>query len=266
MLYLLTVSQVNSSQPTLNQKSLWNTTISAIGQSYPMRWIEKNIGAKFYGNIIEQSGLDNGPATPHYQALGKEAQSTVGIPAEYQVPIKKMSPNNPIAQIAAGLTFPHAIYINEEKLDEQSYGVQRCAMYHEAIHKKYNDISFDNIIEWPILFGTGYATHKILQIIKPRITPNFIHGILVVASAFTSMYKTSLAYHHYMERRADVEGCYATQCATCVQEAATHRRKRFEEENHPFKDNGYLQANEMEMIAHDLKEENKLCAYHENNA
>jgi len=249
---------------SLNQKSLWSKAISSIAQSYPMYWIEKKIGEKFYGKMMELSGLDNGPATPYYQALGKEALSAVGIPEEYHVPIKKMSPTNPLAQIVAGFTVPSAIYVNEKKLNEQSYGVQRCAVYHEAIHKKYNDISFDNIVEWPILLGAGYATHKLLQIIKPRITPDIIHGIIVVASALTIVTKTGQEYHLYIEQRADIEGCYATQCAACVQEAATHRHKRFEEENHPFKNNGYLQADEMEIIARDLRKENKICAYHEN--
>lgn len=262
---MLTTLLNNASQPPLNQKSLLEKTLCAIGKSYPMCWIEKNISAKFYENMIEKNGLDNGPATARYQILGEEAQYAVDIPEEYQVPIKKMSPDNPIAKMVTCLTFPYAIYINEEKLNELSYGVQRCAVYHEAIHKKYNDMSFDNIIEWQMLFGAGYTTHKLLQIIKPRITPNFIHGILVITSAFSASYKASLAYHRYMERRADVEGCYATQCATCVQEAATHRRKRFEEENHPFKDNGYLQGYEMEIIAQDLRKECKLCEYHINN-
>lgn len=263
ILCLLTISQINSSQPPLNQKSLWEKVICAIGKSYPMSWIEKKVGEKFYEKAIEQSGLDNGPATPHYQALGKEAQSAVGIPEEYQVPIKRISPNNPLAQIVAGIAFPHAIYVNEEKLNEQTYGVQCCALYHEAVHKKYNDSTADNILECTF-FGTTYGAHKILRKLTPKL-PTIIRMLSAGGSGILATYMICTKYHHYMERRADIEGCYATQCATSVEEAAVHRRKIFEEENHSFKNNGYLQADEMEMIAQDLQKKNMICTHHENN-
>lgn len=250
--------------PQFKQKSLWGRTISSIAQSYPIYWFEKNVQAPLSEKFIS-SVMGDKPASPHYQTLGKEAQCAVGIPEEYQVPMLCMSSTNPLAAIVGAITFPHAIYVNEEKLDLQTYGVQRCSIFHEAIHKKYNDISMDSILEWPALFGTGYATHKLLQRIAPAATPQVIHGMLVCVASFYAAYKTSQKYHHYMERRADIEGYYATQCATCVHEAAIYRRKRFEEENHPFKNNGYLQANELESIALDLQRENKVCIYHQNN-
>ncbi len=249
----------------LNQKSLWQKTIGAIAESYPMYWLEKKIGEKLSDTIIEMHQLGDMPATPHYQALGKEAQSAVGIPEEYHVPIKKMPQTNPLAGVAAGFAMPHAIYMNEEKLNELSYGVQRCAVYHEAIHKKYNDDTVDDVSACITFFGTAYVTHKILQ----TITPNLYLIVRVLGMCGSGIISTNIVcteYYHYRERRADIEGCYATQCATCVQEAATHRRKRFEEENHPFKNNGCLQADEMEIIAHDLKQENKLCIHHTYNA
>ncbi len=249
----------------LTHKSLWGKTISAIAQSYPMYWLEKNIQAPLSEKFLS-SVMGNKPATPHYQELGKEAQYAVGIPEEYHVPMLYMPPTSPLAAVVGAITFPCAIYVNEEKLDLQTYGVQRCLLFHEAIHKKYNDVSMDAVLEWPILFGTGYATHKLLQIIKPAATPTSIHGILVCVASFYATYKTSMKYHHYFEQRADIEGYYATQCATCVHEAATYRRKKFEEENHPLKNNGYLQANQLTIIALDLQQQNKLCTYHINNA
>ncbi|OGB86198.1 hypothetical protein A3J41_00410 [candidate division TM6 bacterium RIFCSPHIGHO2_12_FULL_38_8] len=63
-----------------------------------------------------------------------------------------------------------------------------------------------------------------------------------------------------MERRADVEGHYATQCSSCVREHAQNRKRLFEEENNPLKNQGYLWANDLEKIAQDLGD--KKCAYH----
>ncbi len=260
---LSTVLQTYSSQPPLNQKSLCQKILCAVEKSSPMCWIEKKIGEKFYEKKMELSGIGNEPATPHYQALGKEAQSAVGIPEEYQVPIKKMSPNSPLAQIAAGITFPHAIYINEEKLNEQPYGVQCCALYHEAIHKKYNDNTADSLLECISFFGTTYTAHKTLRKLTPKL-PTIIRMLGAGGSGLFATYMVCKKYHHYMERRADIEGCYATQCATSVEEVAVYRRKKFEEDNHPFKNNGYLQAHEMEIIAQDLQKKNKICAHHEN--
>lgn len=267
ILSIVLISIVFQAYPNqqFKHKSLWEKTISTIAQSYPMYWLEKKIHAPFSEWSIS-AFMGTKSAAPHYQTLGKEAQYAVGILEEYQVPILCMSPTNPLIEIVSALTFPYAIYVNEEKLDAQPYGVQRCLLFHEAIHKKYNDMTIDNILEWPILFGTGYATHKLLQKIAPTATPRVIHYILVCVASFYATHKTSQAYHHYIEQRADIEGYYATQCATCVHEAAIYRRKKFEEENHPLKNNGYLQANDLEGIALDLQQENKLCTYHNNNA
>lgn len=256
-LVLLSLTLHTFPENKLNQKSLWEKTIGSIATSYPMYWIEKNIEGKIsFENVM----FGDIPATPFYQELGKEAQYAVGIPKEYHVPIKKILPTNPMAAFVSALAFPNAIYVNEQKLNEQPYGVKRCAVYHEAIHKKYNDMTIAPMLEFFMFFGTMYGVHKILKSLQLSTA---LHVLGVVTPGVIATMIVCSKNHHYRERRADIEGFYATQCATCVQEMATDRHQKFEIDSHPLRNEGYLWAHEINLIAQDLQQQNKICAYHQ---
>ena len=122
----------------------------------------------------------------------------------------------------------------------------------------------DTIIENGSMIAAGFATHALIKACKPKGRFRLLHCLGVVISSLGASFLASKSYHHFMERRADIEGHYATQCATCVTESAERRARLFEEENSHFKDNGYLWADDLFKIANDLKD--KKCAYHKNDA
>ena len=86
----------------------------------------------------------------------------------------------------------------------------------------------------------------------------------VIAAGLGTSSFISTKYDRFRERRADIEGHYATQCFRCVEESSAHRKQSFEQENNPLKNNGYLWTTDLEKIAQDLKTDNKLCIFHKN--
>lgn len=240
------------------QPTFFGKMLGSITQTKPVRLFEKHINCYL---MLYLAGC-NEPASPEYQELGKEAQDALGIPLDQQVPLLKIPETHPLAPFVRGLAMPTAIYVNEKKLNESSYEVRRCALFHEATHKKYNDPAAASIIGWGTFFSAGYITHKLIQKIKTPESHNYLHafGVILVGEIASTI--VTMKYQKYMERRADIEGFYATQCYQCVQEMVALRHQQFEVENHPFKNNGYLWAHEIELIVQDLEAQGMLCPFH----
>jgi hypothetical protein len=243
-----------------------DTIIGFITQSAPIYLFEKNIQTKISQLTTQKiMGLGDEMASPLYQELGQEAQHALEISPERHVPIKQIPSTSIMANYVGAVAEPDAIYVNEEKLNQRTYGMQRCAMFHEAVHKKYNDPSADTIIELVALVGGLFAAYKLIGYVKPAGQYKMLHGICTLIAGISTANIASAQYHQFIEKRADTEGHYATQCYLCVQESAARRQITFEQENNPLKNNGYLWATDLEKIAHNLETENKICAYHQKN-
>ncbi|MCL4361278.1 hypothetical protein M1446_02905 [Candidatus Dependentiae bacterium] len=63
--------------------------------------------------------------------------------------------------------------------------------------------------------------------------------------------------HRIRENRADIQGCYAAQCFMCVHEFSKARPENYDQQ-------GYLTSGQVLKIAEELKQQNKICAYHSN--
>jgi len=247
---------------SLNQPSLAGKTLGWLALSKPVKLFDRYIQS-FIETKIFTALFGDEAAALLYQELGSEAQNLVGVPSQDQLKIKRIDPKSPMIEIAGAVTTANAIYVNEVKLDQRTYGDQRSALAHEAIHRKYCDSSMDNILEWTTMLLSGFATHKLIQALKPHGRFKVVHGITVVASAILCSSLTNKKFHNFMERRADIEGHYATGCSVCVHESALHRKELAKQNNLLLKlQPGYLNGEELEIIAQDLAEQNKLCAYH----
>ncbi|CAF1448257.1 unnamed protein product [Didymodactylos carnosus] len=220
---------------------------------------EKNrVLARFYDHM---KVFGNDLAASEYQELGKEAQCVLGIPEKYHVPIKKF-PSSLTSFPIAALATPEAIFVNEVRLNQEAYGAKRCVMFHEAIHKKYNDVGFNLFIKLVTLFGSGFLARKLLLYFKPAIS-RWISYPAMSAIALITMCITARCYSYFIERRAEIQGHYATGCSQCVQESAARRCRLAEIDKNFLKNNGgYLLADTLAEIAEDLKAQGKLCSYH----
>jgi len=258
ILMVLFTSAVCSADESLKSKSEINKRFCSVAASAPMVKFENTVLAKVY-TIISDKFLGNDIAAAEYQTLGKEAQVALGIEEQYHVPIKKLAPLL-AAFPAVAFTMPGAIYVNEDRLKDQTYGAKRAVFFHEVVHRKYNDSTFGVLVEGGSVIGSGFLASELLSSLI-RL-PNLIHYPLVIMSALYGMHFASSKFVNYRERRADIEGHYATQCSVCVQESANRRRKMVETEKNPLQNDGYLFADALEKIAEDLKLENKLCSHH----
>lgn len=239
------------------QPSWTGQILNAIGQSDPIHMCSEHIQTKIDAATTHQfMQLGDEPASLKYQELGSEAQFELGIAQEHHLPIKKINQASPIAHIIGAVAESNAIYVNEEKFDKEVFGSVRCAIFHEAAHVKYHDKVMDGMVEICMLVAGSvgaFITFKQINVEMLRKTMSFLLGLGMAAYA-------SSEYSCFMERRADIEGHYATQCCLCVRESAQRRHRLFEIENHPCQHNGYLGALDLEKIAQDLGD--KKCAYH----
>ncbi len=246
---ILTINQ-------LNQETLSAKIVGKIGQSNLIHYYSKNICTKMCGYVQKLFQYGDEPASEKYQALGKQAQCAVCVAKHRQLPIRKLNTASPLAPLVGAITEPNAIYINEEKMEQRTYGTAYCTLCHEAVHVKYADNAASDLFPlaaFGLTWFGGCAALKALNIVRLRKTASF-------AVAVALCYYVGMQYKQFMEKRADIEGHYATQCSSCVREHAQNRKRLFEDEHCPLKDNGYLWANDLEKIAQDLGD--KKCAYH----
>ncbi len=90
-------------------------------------YVQKNIDrCNLYGDEL---------ASLEYQALGQQAQQALGIKQELQLPIKKIKGPSVISAVVGS----DGIYMNEDRLNNRSFGSKRCTFFHEAVHAKYYD-------------------------------------------------------------------------------------------------------------------------------
>lgn len=252
ILFLCATSQIWTLEP-LNQQTWFAKTMDSIGQSSFMH---------AYSNYMKKLDTchSNEPASQEYQELGSEAQRNINSIPEHHFPIKKW--DLPLAKASCD-----TIYCNETDLNAREYGSRRATMHHEAIHAKYHDqATIYSLV--PIGFSVGAistrAALKALNINKFRKT-------LITTTGLSFMTYGLLKYKGFMERRADIQGHYATQCSSCI------RKEIQERKNHLIKTcpslpvdsleyvsnlQGYLTTAELEKIAQDLGD--KKCSYHSN--
>lgn len=261
----------NEGVQTLNQKGFVGKALAAMATS--------NMAYSF--NQFLATRLPGVSAREDVKQLGQKAQTAVGVAADKQVPI----------QHDAGLRFAaqayeNAIVVGDQFYDEAlAYGVKRCDMFHEAVHIKYNDDTFRAFPYLGSLLGATGATKKI---INPQGRLKLLYIPSVVAGHFLGRAIRN-QYQNYFERRADIEGHYATQCHRCVSEKTEDIREardfmhetisRIEAKSEPtegevrglnmakqwLKGKGcYLSVEENEIIAADLKRDNKVCTFHQN--
>lgn len=263
----------NEGTQTLNQKGFIGKALAAMATS--------NIAHSF--NRFWSTRLPGVPAREDIEQLGQEAQTAAGIPADRQVPIRYQADLRHAAQV-----HEDAIVVGDQFYDKTvSYGVKRCDMFHEAVHVKYNDDTFTAIPYFGSLLGTTVTTKKLLNPqgkLKLLYIPSLIAGHYV-GRAIQRQYK------NYYERRADIEGHYATQCHDCVTEKTEDIRDlrnfmheticSIEAKSEPTEGElrglkiatqwleskkRYLSVEENEIIAADLKRDNKVCPFHKNES
>jgi hypothetical protein len=278
----------NEGVQTLNKKGLIGKALAAMGTSSMMHHYNQF--------IAERLPVDGVPASADIQELGKEAQTAVGIPADRQVPIQDLD------GLDGGMASSNAIMIGEKSYDDAAYGVKRCDMFHESVHIKYHDDSFNSAIYLSSLLGAPLAAR---QFIKPQGTLKLLYLPVLVAGHYVAR-GVQNQFCKYRERRADIEGHYATQCHECVTEKAENLKTTrddmrsgldkieilsnlSEDEYLAWNEGGdrsyadfktglvvaytgakawleskkrYLSVEENEIIAADLKRDNKVCAFH----
>ena len=246
----------------LPKKSIVDKVLSYISESKLMYAINKYAMRPINNRLHKIIPIGNEDASQNFKELGQRAQQEVGINQDRILPIKKVMASSLYAMMGAAFAEPDAIYVNEDKLNQRSYGAQRCGLLHEAVHTKYNDSASDAFFELCSFLAFSYGAHSLIKAIKPQGKYKILHALSVLVAGMTGTSLTSINYHHFMERRADIEGHYASQCFHCVEEAAEQRRIVFEVEKNPLQGNGYLSADELKKIAHELKLQNKVCEHH----
>lgn len=230
--------------------SLWG----AIGKSKFVIFFRKKLHTPI-NNAFFSSKFGSLHATPLYQQWTKEAQSSLGIAEEDHVGVKQRSPKSPVPSKCLAIARSESIYVNENSLHGYPIGAQRTVMHHEAAHIRYNDDSMQLLMNSTI-FG---CTIALLKRIQKAPVPKKYTGLAmlpVTAGSLVAAYSLNTRYHSFGERRADIAGCYATQCATCVHQYADHVN-RYTAQGH-----GYLTHNETVKIAVDLEQQKKYCGYH----
>ena len=247
---------IHASEP-LNQKTWFAHSMELIGKSSFMEFCSKNIQTKIdQASTRKFVNIGDEPASTKYQEMGSQAQFALGIAQDRHVSVKKLNQALCMASLVKALAEADAIYVNEERMNEVSYGTARSSMFHEAVHVKYHDKMADTMIEDIGIIGGSIVLNTALKALN--ITAWRKRTSFMVALGLTTY--ASLSYRHFMERRADIEGHKATQCSSCVSESASRRKQSFEEKNSPLKDNGYLWSAELEKIAQNFGD--KKCAYH----
>ena len=260
------MNQLNAGEPAnLNKKNFFDSAMAWLGESKFIQFVEKYYSLPIAQKMHKDMNIGTEPASEKYQQLSKEAQDSLQIPQEQQLPIIKINPTYILAPLVGALAEPNAIYVNQEKLDEYSYGIQRVGLFHEAVHTKYHDIANDGFLELVALIGGTVGSYFLINKIKPINKFSFLRAGAAIIAGLISSTATSLTFHHYIERRADIDGLYASACSQCVHEMAIRRRKSFEQDKSPLRYNGYLWANEIEKIAQDLARQNKVCKHHQDS-
>ncbi|MCL4380190.1 hypothetical protein M1466_01705 [Candidatus Dependentiae bacterium] len=261
----IVMSVMHAAYEQRQQQSLIARAIGTISKQKPFFWMQRSILRRLHASSRSMLLLEDKAALEEYQRLGKEAQDALMIPVDQQLPIKTISSHSILRELVAAIAEPDAIYVNEAKLAASSYGRCRMAMFHEAVHVKYHDITISSIVDLSSMIGSAYLLHKITQRLPLAHYRKLRWLLIAILASATCQYATA-RYRRFMEWRADIEGSYATACYHCVMQAAAHRRELFAEAaqgKSSIVHNGYLSAEELEQIAARLAQQHQACAYHQ---
>lgn len=264
------------------QKSLPGQITDYISQTKPVIWWNKDVQSKISSKYHESYGFIDELASDRYQEIWQEAQAALSIPRDRWLPLKKMSSTGYAAASLGfyGATVPTATHIDENMFDSLSIGGIRCALFHEAVHVKYNHVAMSTIIKNCLFWSSGLGAFFVMNKLFKRQSNDYFHLLGKLACAYGVGYsfansRLGFVKESCKERDADIEGYYATGCYQCVQELIidndrqqselekdqtilAHRR----ENNMELETQGYLTQNEKEKIIEDLKMENKVCPAH----
>lgn len=273
ILLLCSVSLIEAAD-VLNQQTLTERVMGKIGLSNFMHVCSKCIQADPKVSCIS---CVTEPASEQFQILGLEAQRALDISSELCLPIIKMRENFPGKKDMAAGTFLGIIIVNEELFAAMPYGVQRSVFMHESTHVKYHDFLASFMSSTIGFCGGSVGAHTVLKALKVAAwykRASSVIGVAVANKCFTK-------YRQFAERRADVEGHYATQCASCVHEKMQFFKNccienikknkpddiseagilaLFSEVDKHRALYGYLTQQELNKIAQDLGD--KKCSYH----
>lgn len=219
------------------------------------------------------------PASSEWQQLAEEAQRALGIPKDRHVPILFDAKRD------GGMATSYAVLIGE--YEDSSYGAKRCDVFHEYSHTKHHDLS----CQTPVLLTPLLSTPLLCKLL---VNPQGRYKLLYLVFLIAGYYVGKLLqdnHANYYERRADIEGHYATQCHICVTEKADSLEsvctelKNYLTVLEPFYDvlpddlkrgidgakaflktkESYLTVAENRAIAADLRRDNKVCSFHGQN-
>ena len=199
------------------------------------------------------SHADHQLASPFFQKLGMEAQEAMGI--EHPQPLYLLDQNHPKTAMIAAKTTKDGIFINPDVLSSLSYGELQAYLRHEAFHAKNNDPEHLAKAITTSRFVSGGMAYALLGRLAQHYRFSWSLGIAALAGAIT--HRLALLF---IESRADREGLYATQCATCAQEVLNSTQEKKTNQTFHSLDIGYLKSEEITLIVKDLKGQS--CNYH----
>jgi hypothetical protein len=271
-----------------------------------------------YNNFLERLDLGGvvteSLASPEMQLRAQKAQEAVGVEKKRWVVVRN------VPGLVEGLgkdrevlasAVPKAILLDEQHINEKylsseakeynndkvisKYGVLNVCLHHEAVHIKYNDFACACLIRLTEVLGSSLL---VKLVINPRsaLGKGLLYPLAMCYALVAGF--CMRRYIGYAERRADIEGYYATQCHQCVSEATARARSKalsnqekivmlqgqiaaldhsvpsYQEDYQKFvndmqlvqadiKDRArYLSVEEAECIAARLRQEDKLCDVH----
>ena len=133
-------------------------------------------------------------------------------------------------------------------------------MFHEAIHVKNHDPTMNFLISGLTFLTATSCLEKIIKKSTMIVRSKALQKSIIYVPSFLSTLYACKKFHYFVERRADIEGYYASSCSSCVKEAIT--QTRYDQE---AGDAGYLDKNSSIKIAEDLAQQHKLCTFHQQN-
>ena len=200
-----------------------------------------------------QLGIISKPAAPALQSKLKDFYTFLKTPLELQVPlyICNSFTSDHLLGNASAFAMAHAIFMNKNKLDT-TFGIIQCRLGHEATHIHHQDPSI------------GYIFNKAVGF-KSTPPDNAIRTLIYNIIGTNDICLRTLGGHHarHAESEADRKGHTATQCFLCIEEHAQRRDEIFLEDfEEIYKNNGYLNGDELRKIALLLQQKNSICDHH----
>lgn len=317
----------NHAQPAHHNSNQAKTTRPLMGQDLFGRVMDRVSQSSFmnrYNNWLSKTRNpypDAPLAGEKIQQLSLNAQDAVGIPRERQVPVKYFSDNHGLQATYNGIyldldmTYNYFPALKNKSLDQSvvtlydtinpvKYGNFSSCLHHEAVHIKFNHeatqallCAASNLFSHPIVITLGVLGYGLsLSYIYNNNLPRAF-SLLPYIVSYAILYQISdmllEAQTARMERRADIEGYYATECHTCVSQRANTIHNKLSEHHYAIATSleamknptpnltaeqasaalekhqnkltwwsRYLSPEEIQQIAAQLKKENKECIVH----